>query len=257
MSFIKIDLSVCIPNSFREKNSLFDSVNNVNFLSYRMSDNKQIFMDLLRLRPVCMDFDYLKAKIERLASRRNISETGPFGMRRPPPILKLFRNSTGSARTEGFKGRKIRPFSGSPRIIRGKLCVKRSETHGFGVFALAPILPGEIVCDWVGESMRPIVAKQRMMTLKKRFLSPAIPLEPNKVVNPSLKGNICRFLNHECEPNCTDKYIFVDGVVKICIVAVRFIDVHEELTINYYINNKERKIPCFCRSSQCKNFIDS
>jgi SET domain-containing protein len=43
-------------------------------------------------------------------------------------------------------------------------------------------------------------------------------------------GNIARFINHCCTPNCSAKIIQVQGEKKIVIYADRFIGAGEEIT---------------------------
>lgn len=45
-----------------------------------------------------------------------------------------------------------------------------------------------------------------------------------------MTGNIARFINHCCTPNCSAKIIQVQGEKKIVIYADRFIAAGEEIT---------------------------
>ena len=47
-------------------------------------------------------------------------------------------------------------------------------------------------------------------------------------------GNIARFINHCCTPNCSAKIIQVQGEKKIVIYADRFIGAGEEITYGTY-----------------------
>src|SRR4029079_10017028 len=55
-------------------------------------------------------------------------------------------------------------------------------------------------------------------------------------------GNLARFINHACRPNC---YSHILGKT-IWIRAARNIEPGEELTYNYYTDG-EKQIPCRCR----------
>ena len=65
----------------------------------------------------------------------------------------------------------------------------------------------------------------------------------------NIGGNIARFINHSCKPNCS--FEVVDKT--IWIKAARMIRRGEELTYNYSIIG-ERTIPCRCRPG-CPNKI--
>jgi SET domain-containing protein len=59
-------------------------------------------------------------------------------------------------------------------------------------------------------------------------------------------GNIGRFINHSCQPNC---YSTIIGKT-IWICAARHIESGEELTYNYFTDG-EKVIQCRCRPG-CK-----
>jgi SET domain-containing protein len=79
-------------------------------------------------------------------------------------------------------------------------------------------------------------------------------------------GNIARFINHCCTPNCSAKIIQVQGEKKIVIYADRFIGAGEEITygipmmnvliLDYKFPREDVKIPCFCGSAHCKGTLN-
>ena len=101
-----------------------------------------------------------------------------------------------------------------PRIVR-----RRSSVHGYGVFAAKPIPTNCRIINYAGELIR----------------------------NAAVGGNIARFINHSCTPNCW--FEVVDKT--IWIRAKRNIRRGEELTYDYRIIG-ERTIPCRCRPG-CPN----
>jgi len=55
----------------------------------------------------------------------------------------------------------------------------------------------------------------------------------DEIIDPSLKGNIARFINHSCDPNCYTAKWHVKGEICIGVFASRTILDDEELSFNY------------------------
>ena len=64
-------------------------------------------------------------------------------------------------------------------------------------------------------------------------------------------GNIARFINHSCEPNCAPFTWKDQGKEKIFIFSIRDISAGEELTYDYELdlNSCKEIIECNCGSS--------
>ena len=55
----------------------------------------------------------------------------------------------------------------------------------------------------------------------------------NEVIDPTSKGNLARFINHSCDPNCISEKWHVLGETVIGIFARRDIEKNEELSFDY------------------------
>ena len=129
-----------------------------------------------------------------------------------------------------------------PRIIR-----RRSKLHGFGVFALEPINKNTRIIDYAGELVRNDASEAR----EERYLAEGCiwVFRVNRTWSrdAAVGGNIARFINHSCTPNC---WFEVAGKT-IWIRASRLIRKGEELTYDYATDG-EQSIPCRCRPG-CPN----
>lgn len=69
-------------------------------------------------------------------------------------------------------------------------------------------------------------------------------------------GNVARFMNHSCQPNCETQKWTVNGDTRVGLFAVVDIPANTELTFNYNLEcvGKEKKI-CKCGASNCSGFI--
>ena len=138
------------------------------------------------------------------------------------------------------------PRRGSlPTIVR-----RRSQLHGFGVFAAEPIARNARVIDYAGELIR---NGEECEERETRYLAEGCiwVFRVNRAWSrdAAVGGNIARFINHSCRPNC--RFEVVDKT--IWIRASRDIRRGEELTYDYSTIG-ERTIPCRCRPG-CPNKI--
>ena len=132
-----------------------------------------------------------------------------------------------------------------PKIVRGK-----SSVQGYGVFAAEPIKKNTRIIDYAGELIRNDEACEAR---EERYLEDGCiwVFRVNRAWSrdANVGGNIARFINHSCMPNC-----FFEIVDKtIWIKARRAIKRGEELTYDYSIIGT-RTIPCRCRPG-CPNRI--
>jgi len=131
-----------------------------------------------------------------------------------------------------------------PKIVR-----RRSTVHGFGVFAAERIAKNTRIIDYAGELVRNDESEER----EERYLAEGciwvFRVNRNWSRDAKVGGNIARFINHSCTPNCW--FEVVDKT--IWIRARRDIRKGEELTYDYSIIG-ERTIPCRCRPG-CPNKI--
>ena len=128
-----------------------------------------------------------------------------------------------------------------PRIRR-----RRSKLHGWGVFALEPINKNTRVIDYAGELIHNSESEER----EERYLEEGcvwvFRVNRNWSRDANVAGNVARFINHSCKPNC-----WVEVVDKtIWIRAARTIRPGEELTYDYNTEG-DKTIPCRCQPG-CK-----
>ena len=128
-----------------------------------------------------------------------------------------------------------------PRIRR-----KRSKLHGYGVFAQEPINKNKRIIDYAGE----LITNRQSERREDRYLAKGciwvFRVNRNWSRDAAVGGNLARFINHSCRPNC---WVEVNGRT-IWIRAARNIRPGEELTYDYNTEG-DKVIPCRCRPG-CK-----
>jgi SET domain-containing protein len=124
----------------------------------------------------------------------------------------------------------------APRIIR-----RRSTLHGWGVFALEPINKNKRVVRYEGELIDHKESLKRETAYLERGEIWCFTVNRRWVRDAQVGGNIARFINHACTPNCYSQIVGKD----IWIRAARNIHPGEELTYDYYTDG-EQSIQCRC-----------
>jgi uncharacterized protein len=124
-----------------------------------------------------------------------------------------------------------------PKIVR-----RRSDLHGYGVFAVDIINKNRRIIDYAGE----LIPNNRSSAREARYLEEGCiwVFRVNRAWSrdAAVGGNIARFINHSCTPNCWTEV--VDRT--IWIRASRRIYPGEELTYDYATVG-DHTIPCRCR----------
>jgi SET domain-containing protein len=124
-----------------------------------------------------------------------------------------------------------------PKIFR-----RRSKLHGWGVFAAEPINKNKIIIDYAGELISNKVSDAREARYLDQGCIWVFKVNRRWSRDANVDGNIARFINHSCQPNC---YSAVDRHT-IWIRASKRIEAGEELTYDYNTEG-DKTIPCRCR----------
>ena len=124
---------------------------------------------------------------------------------------------------------------------------RRSKIQGWGVYATQPIPKNKRITYYAGEKISSTESLKREIRYLKKGHIWCFKLTSRSVIDAGVGGNIARFINHSCTPNC---YIHIVGDT-IWIRAARNIRKGEELSYNYNTDG-EASIPCRCRPG-CTN----
>ena len=111
-----------------------------------------------------------------------------------------------------------------------KIEARRSKIHGLGVYVVEPIRAGETIIEVVGERISSEESDRRFEEKDTEaghtFM---FYVDDDTVIDCGVNGNVSRFINHSCEPNCEA----VDDEGRIFVEALRDIAVGEELVYDY------------------------
>lgn len=131
-------------------------------------------------------------------------------------------------------------------IMSDKVIVKESKINGKGMFAIQPILKGEVVFIKGGH----ILKKDQFFSSGE--INSYLPIDDNYYIAARTEveeNDIKLYNNHSCNPNCG-----LRG--EITFVAMRDIDVGEELTCDYaFIDDEDYEFTCTCGAVCCRKKI--
>lgn len=145
----------------------------------------------------------------------------------------------------------------TPRFPLGRgLAVRRSPMHGRGVFARVPIPEGTRIVEYRGERITTAVAEARYpddpSAVYHTFL---FAVDDDTMVDASRGGNLARWINHSCDPNC--EVILEEG--RLWIEALRDVAPGEELAYDYnfilpvrHSPAMKKRYPCTCGAEGCR-----
>ena len=81
-------------------------------------------------------------------------------------------------------------------------------------------------------------------------------VDGSTVIDATRMGNIARFINHSCDPNCITKKIKINWITRIIVISKKIINPGEEITFDYLFPYEEKKLACNCGASSCKKVMN-
>uniref|UniRef100_A0A674NYC4 Histone-lysine N-methyltransferase NSD3 n=1 Tax=Takifugu rubripes TaxID=31033 RepID=A0A674NYC4_TAKRU len=136
--------------------------------------------------------------------------------------------------------------------------VVKTADRGWGLKANQPLKKGEFVTEYVGEVIDAEECQQRIKRAHENHMTNfyMLTLTKDRVIDAAQKGNLSRFINHSCSPNCETQKWTVNGDVHIGLFALCDIDAGTELTFNYNLHCVgNRRTTCNCGSDNCSGFL--
>ncbi|ORX58865.1 SET domain-containing protein [Hesseltinella vesiculosa] len=139
-----------------------------------------------------------------------------------------------------------------------RLMFAKSPIHAWGLFAMEPIRAHEFIIEYLGQKIRQQVANQREEIYEHDGVGSSylFRVDDDMVIDATRQGNIARYVNHSCSPNCGTRIIRIDKQKRIVLYAKRDIEVGEELCYDYKFPLEDSKIPCHCGSRRCRKSLN-
>ena len=139
-----------------------------------------------------------------------------------------------------------------------QVSVIKTEKKGFGLRAETSLEPHQLIFEYVGEVVGEQQFRRRMRQYDEEGIKHFYFMSLNKgeFVDATKRGNLGRFCNHSCNPNCyVDKWV-VGEKLRMGIFAERAVQAGEELVFNYNVDRYGADPqPCYCGELNCTGFI--
>lgn len=156
----------------------------------------------------------------------------------------------------------------------------QTKSTGWGVKATTAIPAGKFVIEYVGDVVPEDTYKDRY-TKKYKNQECAYALYMDKggfltifyvhlfpqfiyflsftgyVIDAHVCGNLSRFVNHGCSPNCEIRKLYIKGLPIMAIYTMVDVPAGAELTFKYDFRNYGEPIDCKCESEHCTGTIGS
>ncbi|EEC17808.1 huntingtin interacting protein, putative [Ixodes scapularis] len=133
-----------------------------------------------------------------------------------------------------------------------------TEKKGWGLRTVETLASGAFVMEYVGEVLTPEDFRKRVKQYARDnhqhyyFMA----LRSDEIIDATQKGNVSRFINHSCDPNCETQKWTVNGELRIGFFTRRPLRAGEELTFDYQFQRYGKEAQkCYCESSKCRGFI--
>ena len=143
-----------------------------------------------------------------------------------------------------------------------RITLRRSPIHGNGVFAVTDIPKGTELVEYRGRRMTHAAIDRKYAKVPDNGHTFLFTLNDDYVIDANVDGNIARWINHSCKPNCQAVIEeSEDGdrrKDRVLIESIRPLRAGDELTYDYGIDVGERITPrlkelwaCRCGAPRC------
>jgi SET domain-containing protein len=133
-----------------------------------------------------------------------------------------------------------------------------TEKKGYGLRVNEDLQPNDFIFEYIGEVINEPTFRRRTIQYDEEGIKHFyfMSLTKSEFVDATKKGNLGRFCNHSCNPNCyVDKWV-VGEKLRMGIFAERHIKAGEELVFNYNVDRYGADPqPCYCGEPNCSGYI--
>ena len=109
----------------------------------------------------------------------------------------------------------------------------RTRDRGWGLFLREDVKKGDFIIEYVGELIT-MVEFQRRLAVSMAGDSSAenfyyMTMDSQRMIDAGPKGNIARFMNHSCDPNCETQKWTVNGDTRVGLFTNQDIKVRKNI----------------------------
>ena len=105
-----------------------------------------------------------------------------------------------------------------------KVDVLRTRDKGWGLFTKNPVRKGTFMIEYVGELITMAEFHRRVDEGMRKYGEEMhfyyMMMDSSRMIDAGPKGNIARFMNHSCDPNCETQKWTVNGDTRVGLFAL-------------------------------------
>ena len=102
--------------------------------------------------------------------------------------------------------------------------------------SILDVKKGQFVIEYVGELIDEATCQERVRKGEDITNYYMLTIDKDCIIDAGPMGNLSRFMNHSCDPNCETQKWTVNGDVRVGLFASREILAGEELTFDYQLD---------------------
>ena len=119
-------------------------------------------------------------------------------------------------------------------LSSARQCSLVRQFGGYGVQLDEDVSAGTFIIEYTGE----LISPERMKIRSSKFLMNVVTWLHDLYIDASHFGNIARFINHSCNPNCRVKMCIHYGLPTACLFSKHSIKSETMLTFDYFTNEE-------------------
>ncbi|XP_055518087.1 histone-lysine N-methyltransferase NSD3 isoform X2 [Leucoraja erinacea] len=134
----------------------------------------------------------------------------------------------------------------------------RTDVRGWGLRTKVDIKKGQFVTEYVGELIDEEECRNRIKHAHEANITNfyLLTLTKDRIIDAGPKGNLSRFMNHSCNPNCETQKWTVMGDARVGLFALCDVRAGSELTFNYNLDCLGNgKTVCKCGAPNCSGYL--
>jgi len=121
---------------------------------------------------------------------------------------------------------------------------------------LEDVFAGQFIIEYVGEVISNEECQRRMEKHQNDKKFYYLTVDGQECIDARMKGNLARFINHSCNPNCVTQKWLVFGEIRVGLFADKDIKAGTELTFDYKFERfGVKKQKCYCGEENCRGYL--
>lgn len=134
----------------------------------------------------------------------------------------------------------------------------KTRKKGWGLRTTQKLPANSFIMEYVGEVIKSKEFRSRVKEYNKQKVKHHyfMALRSDEIIDATVKGNMTRFINHSCEPNCETQKWTVNGDLRIGFFTIKDLEAGDEVTFDYQFQRYGRKAQkCYCEAPSCRGYI--